>query len=85
MDTSGRLYDDCIRLCSLDAHRETSTLTNELSEESDQFRFLRVSCCLPNLKGSVGLILVKASVILVPSLVLFPTCSVKTVNVGRLF
>jgi hypothetical protein len=62
----------------LHAHQETSAVsikhlhqgelrvfscrTNELSEESDQFRFLR-SVCLNNMKGSVGLILEKASVI----------------------
>ena len=33
---------------------------NELSEESDQFRFLRAPC-LDNRKGSVGWILVKSS------------------------
>jgi hypothetical protein len=36
-------------------------LANELPEESDQFRFLRAAC-LANLKGSVGLILAKESV-----------------------
>jgi hypothetical protein len=34
---------------------------NELPEESDQFRFIRAAC-LANLKGSVGLILAKESV-----------------------
>ena len=42
------------------ANREASVLTNELPEESDQFRFLRV-VYLVNLKGSLGLILAKAS------------------------
>ena len=37
------------------------TRIGELPEESDQFRFLRASR-LSNLKGSVGLILVKVSV-----------------------
>jgi hypothetical protein len=60
-DTSDRLYDDFIRLLFLHAHRELSTLSNELSEESKRFRFLRVAC-LANLKGSVGLILVNTSV-----------------------
>ena len=55
MDTSGRMYADFIRLLFLHAHRETYVLTNELSEESDQFRLLRATC-LDNLKGSVGLI-----------------------------
>jgi hypothetical protein len=39
----------------LHAHGETSVLAGELPEESDQFRFLRVTH-LTNLKGSVGLI-----------------------------
>jgi hypothetical protein len=60
VNTSDRLYDDFIRL-SLHTHRETSALINELPEESDQFRFLH-SACLTNLKGSVGLILTKFSV-----------------------
>jgi hypothetical protein len=41
-------------------HRETSSLTGELSEESDQFRFL-FDVWLANLKGSVDLILTKPS------------------------
>ena len=49
-----------IRLLFLHAHREASALGNELSEESDQFRFLRV-LCFTNLKGDVGLIMVKES------------------------
>ena len=60
VDTSGHLYDDFIRLLSLDVHREVSNLPNELPEESDQFRFLR-TVCFTNLKGAVGLILVKVS------------------------
>jgi hypothetical protein len=44
-------------------YREASILTGELPEESEQFRFFRVSR-LSNLnKGSVGLILAKSSVI----------------------
>ncbi len=45
VDTTGRMYDEFIRLSFLHAHREASTLVNELSEESDQFAFfaLRVS------------------------------------------
>ncbi len=61
VDTSGRVYDDFKRLLFLHTHREASALVNELSEESDQFRFLRATC-LPNLKGSFGFIFVKASV-----------------------
>ena len=60
MDTTGRMYDEFIRLLFLHAHREASALTNELPEESDQFRFLRASCFV-NLKGVVGLIMAKAS------------------------
>jgi hypothetical protein len=60
VDTSIRIYDDFSRLLFLHPHRETSTLVNELPEESHQFHFLHTSC-LGNLKGSVGLILVKVS------------------------
>ena len=35
VDTSGRLYDDFIRLLFLHAHREASAFANELPEESD--------------------------------------------------
>ena len=59
MDTSGRLYDDFIRLLFLHAHREASVLANELPEESDQFHFLRV-VCFANLKETVGLIMTKS-------------------------
>jgi len=58
---SGRIYHDFSRLFFHHAHREVSPLVHELPEESDQFRFLR-DASLGNLKGSVGLILVKASV-----------------------
>ncbi len=60
MNTSGRLYDDFCRLLFLDVHRESSDLSGELPEESDQFHFLRTACFV-NLKVSVGLILVKVS------------------------
>ena len=59
--TTDRIYDDFSRLLFLHAHHETSALSKELPEESDQFRFLRTSC-LAHIKGSVGLILAKASV-----------------------
>ena len=62
VDTSGRIYDDFLRLLFLHAHREASALANDIPEESGHFRFLRAAC-LPNIKGSVGLILTKASVI----------------------
>ncbi len=61
VDTTGRMYDEFIRLLFLHAHREASALANELPEESDQFRFLLVSC-FTNLKGVVGLIMAKTSV-----------------------
>jgi hypothetical protein len=60
LSTSGRVYEDFARLLFLHAHREASILAGELPEESEQFRFLRASR-LANLKGSVGLILAKAS------------------------
>ena len=61
VDTSGRIYDVFSRLLFLHTHREASALTNELPEESDQFRFLHTSC-FGYLKGSLGLILAKTSV-----------------------
>jgi hypothetical protein len=60
VDTTDRIYEDFSRLLFLHAHREASALTNELPEESEQFRFLRAAC-FTNIKGSVGLILAKAS------------------------
>ena len=62
VDTAGRIYDDFSRLLFLHVHREASVLANELPEESEQFRFLRAAC-FANIKGSVGLILAKASAI----------------------
>ena len=44
VDTSVRIYDDFSRLLFLYDHRETSALTNELPEESGQFRFLHADC-----------------------------------------
>ena len=58
VDTAGRIYEDFSRLLFLHAHREASSLTNEIPEESEQFRFLR-GVCFGNIKGSVGLILDK--------------------------
>ena len=60
MGTTGRRYDDFIRLLFLHAHRESSALINEMTKESDQFRFIR-AVCFANLKGAVGLIMAKAS------------------------
>ena len=61
VDTSGHIYDDFLRLLFLYPHREASSLTNDIPEESGQCRFLR-SACLANIKGWVGLILAKTSV-----------------------
>jgi hypothetical protein len=60
VDTAGRIYEDFSRLLFLHAHREASTLSNEIPEESQQFRFLRAAF-FANIKGSVGLILAEAS------------------------
>ncbi len=62
VDTVDRIYEDFSRLLFLHAHREASALANELPEESEQFRFLREASFV-NIKGSVGLILTKDSVI----------------------
>ncbi len=61
VDTTGRMYDEFIRLLFFHTQCEESTLANELPKESDQFRFLHV-LCFANLKGVVGLIMTKASV-----------------------
>jgi len=53
VDTSVRIYDDCLRLLFLHAHREASALANDIPV-SGHFRFLRAAC-LTNIKGSVGL------------------------------
>ncbi len=42
-----------LRLLFLDAHRDVSSLTGELPEESAQLRFIR-AVCLANLKVSWG-------------------------------
>ena len=60
VDTTGRMYDEFLRLLFLHSHRESSVLDNELPEESDKFRFLHTSC-FSHLKGVVGLIMVKTS------------------------
>ncbi len=44
VDTSDRVYDDFSRLLFLHANRESSALTNEIPEESDQFRFVCLLC-----------------------------------------
>ncbi len=46
-------------------NRETSTLTNDVPEESNHFRFLH-DACLTHIKGSVGFILTKDSVMRIP-------------------
>ena len=60
--TSVRIYDDFVRLFFLDTDREAGGLAGEIPEESDQFRFQRAAH-LANLKGSVGLISTKTSVV----------------------
>ena len=37
----GSVYDDFVRLIFLHVHREVSILVGELSEESEEFRFLQ--------------------------------------------
>ena len=59
--TSGRINEEFLRLLFLYVNRETSTLVGELPEESIEFRFIRAACWA-NLKGSIGMMLVKASV-----------------------
>jgi hypothetical protein len=61
VDTSDRIYDDFGRLLFLHSHREGLTLTHEIPEVSGEFRFLRTSVFV-NIKGSVGLILAKTSI-----------------------
>ena len=74
VENTGRLYDDFIRLFFFHTHRETSTLGNELQEESDQFRFLRGSSrpfiSLPRFIRSC-----RPTPFFAPSLILFPPCS----------
>ena len=60
VDTSGRIFDDFLRLLFLHPDREASVLPNDIPGGIGHFRFLH-SACLPNIKGSVGLILAKAS------------------------
>ena len=40
VNTSDLIYEDCLCLIFLHVHHETSDLTGELREESDQFRYL---------------------------------------------
>jgi len=58
VDNSDRIYDDFSRLVFLHSHREVSVVTDELPEESGQFRFVRAGF-LDNIKWSVGLILTR--------------------------
>ncbi len=44
VDTSFRIYDDCLRLLFLHAHREVSTLVNDIPGGIGHFRFLRAAC-----------------------------------------
>jgi hypothetical protein len=62
VNTSGRLCDDFLGLLFFHAHLDTSVLTREFAEESDQFHFLHPTS-LHHLKGSVGLTLTKPSLV----------------------
>ncbi len=59
-------------------------MANEIPEESDQFRFLRVTCYV-NIKGSVGLILVKVSTmrISIPLDLSSRVCTTRPINECR--
>ena len=59
--TSGRINEETLRLLFLHANREAGALAGEVPEESAQFRFIRAAC-LANLKGSLGLMLSKTTV-----------------------
>ena len=61
----GHLHDDFLCFRFLDSRLETICLVGELTEESDQFHFQCV-VSLDNLEGSVGLMLTKTSVLLLP-------------------
>ena len=58
--TSGRINEEFLRLVFLHSLRDVSVWAGELPGESAQFRFIRAAC-LANLKGSIGLMLAKAS------------------------
>ncbi len=60
-----RINEEFLCLLFLNDNRETSPWAGELSEESDQFRFIRPDC-FPNLKGSIGLMLAKVSRVIIP-------------------
>ncbi len=66
VNTCGRVNDDFV--CFLYSHRETRVLLGELTEESDQFRFLEAASWA-NLKDSLGLMLTKTSVMRVTILI----------------
>jgi hypothetical protein len=70
VSTSGRVYDDFTRLFFFHEYREAGILVGELSEH---FRFFRPGR-LAYLKGSVGLILDKASAIRVTIPIDLSTC-----------
>jgi hypothetical protein len=60
VNRSCRLYDDFSLQTFLTRSSLEQCSVKRITEESDQFRFLRADC-LPHLKGSVGLILPKGS------------------------
>ncbi len=67
VDTADRIYDDFSRLLFLHGHREASALTNELQEESEQFRFLCAVIPLPRFMRPR-----RVTPLLAPSLVFAP-------------
>ena len=56
VDTSGRIYEDFSRLLFLHTHREDVALTNEIPEESEQFRFLHTACFV-NIKSNHSIVI----------------------------
>ncbi len=52
--TSGRINEEFLRLLFLDANRETSSLSGELTEESVQFLFIRSVCTCVSEEGGDG-------------------------------
>jgi hypothetical protein len=65
VNTSSVMSYDFLCFLLLHDHRETSTLTVEFPEESDQFHFIH-TVSLDNPKGSPGVILGKTSVMRFP-------------------
>ena len=60
VSTFDRINEETLSLLFLHTNRESRELAGEVPEESAQFRFIRAAC-LVNLKGSLGLMLGKAT------------------------